>query len=366
MRRSSAFNAFCLTCLLCALFLAGNSATARAAAARRAVFLESAGSAHPPLTSVLEATRAPLAELGVELAVAARPNSPDLAATTEAARTLAHSLQAVAVIWLDTERAGSSFLVLYFFDPARSRLLTRRVEVSESESAAAEEVAVVLRSAIDALLEGEELAMTEVAVAEVKEEPPAPRPRPALPLSPAARLKPETLALGLGYVGSIFTEEASLQSGARLSLSIRPPRSRWWFAAAYEFLASLEANAAGAVTEVARHPIEVAVARDLFTGALRLSPEAALIADAVHRQTERADAPLEATAPSTRWLWAVSLRFRGSWSLATRVWLVSALGADFVLNPFEQVAAQSASRASVSSLLAVRPRLEAGFSMNLW
>jgi hypothetical protein len=215
---------------------------------------------------------------------------------------------------------------------------------------------------IDALLEGEEVAMTEVTVPEVKEAPPAPPPLPP----PAVAPKPETFGFGFGYVGSIFNKEATWQSGVRLSLALRPAHSRWWLAAAYEFLMPLEANAAGAVTRVDRHPGEVTVARDLFTGTLRLAPEAALLVDAVHRQTERADAPLEATAPSTRWLWAFSLRFRAGLALAPRLSLIGALGADFVLNPFEQVAAQSDAHARVSSLLAVRPRLEAGFLMNLW
>jgi hypothetical protein len=364
---SSVFQALRLACLLCAALLLGTEATARAAE-RRAVFLESAQNAHPSLDSVLEATRAPLAELGVELAVAPRPAGANLGTTAEAAKALARSQQAVAVVWLDTERAGATWSVLYFFDAARSRLLTRRVAVSASESAAAEEVAVVLRSAIGALLEGQEVLMTEVPVPEVKKEPPTTKlvkPRPVAP-PPARPHAPEMLGLGLSYVGSIFNEGASWQSGARVSLSVRPFRSRWRFAAAYEFLPALDASAPGITTQVTRHPSEVTVARDLFTGTLRLAPELGVIADAVHRRTEFVEAPLVATEPSTRWLWAVSMRFRGTWSVATRVSLLAALGADFVLNPFEQVAAEGAREASVSTLLAVRPRAEAGFLLNLW
>lgn len=352
------------SCVLCVVLLFGVGSAH--AAARRTVFLESKANTHPSLESVLDATRAPLAELGVELAVAPRPAATSLAATTQAAKTIAQASEALAVVWLDGERAKSSWAVLYFFDAARSRLLTRRVEVSASEPAAAEEVAVVLRSAVGALLEGEEVAMTEVAVPEVKRQPVAPPPPVAKAALVPAPQQPNSFGVGLGYVGSVFSEHGNWQSGARLALAFRPLSSRWWLGAAYEFLVPLDLEGAGAATRVVRHPGELSVARELLRGRVRLAPELALIGDAVHRETKLVEAPLEATEPSTRWLWAVSMRLRGRCLLGTRLSLWGSLGADFVLNPFEQVAAQPSTELEVASLLRVRPRLEAGFLLDLW
>jgi hypothetical protein len=247
-------------------------------------------------------------------------------------------------------------------------LLTRQVEVSDSESAAAEEVAVVLRSAVGALLEGEEVAMTEVALPEVKKEPPAPLARPAPPTRPPpqAPSRPNSFGVGLSYVGSIFNDQGTWQSGARLALALRPFASRWWLGAAYEVLPPLDADGAGATTRVARHPAELNVAHELLSGWLRIAPEFAVVADAVHRETREVDADLEATSPSTRWLWALSMRLRGRCVLGVRSSLWGSLGADFVLNPFEQVAAQPGAERAVASLLAVRPHVEAGFLFDLW
>lgn len=365
MCKSSVFQLVRLCVLVFVLLFGAGEARS---APRRTVFFESAAGAHPSLKSVLVATRAPLAELGVELSVAPRPAAASLAATTQAAKSIAQTTQALAVVWLDTEGERSSSAVLYFFDAARSRLLTRQVEVSESEPAAAEEVAVVLRSAVGALLEGEEVAMTEVALPEVKKEPPAPLTPPApaspAPLPPASR--PNSFGVGLSYVGSIFNDQGTWQSGARFALAIRPFASRWWLGAAYEMLLPLDADGAGARTRVTRHPAELSVARELLSGRLRIAPELALIADAVHRETRDVDATLEATAPSTRWLWALSMRLRGRCVLGERASLWGSLGADFVLNPFEQVAAQPGSELAVASLLAVRPHVEAGFLFDLW
>jgi hypothetical protein len=365
MCKSSVFQLVRL-CVLGFVLLFG--ASEARSAPRRAVFFESAANAHPSLNAVLDATRAPLAELGVELSVAPRPAATSLAATTNAAKRVAQSTQALAVVWLDAERMRGNSAVLYFFDAARARLLTRQVQVSDSESAAAEEVAVVLRSAVGALLEGEEVAMTEVALPEVKKEPLAALTPPAPPARPApqAPSRPNSFSVGLSYVGSIFNDQGTWQSGARLALALRPFASRWWLGAAYEVLLPLDADGAGATTRVARHPAELSVARELLPGRLRVAPELALIADAVHRETREVDADLEATAPSTRWLWALSMRLRGRCVLGERSSLWGSLGADFVLNPFEQVAAQPGAERAVASLLVVRPHVEAGFLFDLW
>jgi hypothetical protein len=341
-------------------------------ATQSVVFLQSSVPTHPSLDSVVEATRGPLAELGVELLVAARPSSAELGVMTRAAHALASSTHAVAVVWLDNPRAGEPGSVIYFFDPPRTRLLTRSLAINESETAAAEEVAVVLRSAVGALLAGADVAMTEVKVPEpAKVPPPAPTSVPARDTARAERTQCghsecAHFDLGLGYVGTIVAKDSSWQSGARLSIDFRPARSRWLFGAAYQFLPPVRAESSQVTTRLFRHPAEVALGMSVFGDTFRLEPELAVVADPILRETERADSPLVATPPSTRWLWAVSARLRFRWALTARLSAVAALGADFVLNPFKQVAAEAVPRAPVYSLLAVRPLVDAGLAIDLW
>jgi hypothetical protein len=334
------------------------------------VFLRSNIPTHPSLDQVVEATRGPLAELDVELLVSARPLSAELGAMTRAARALAHSTRALAVVWLDNPPAGKPGSVIYFFDPIRKRLLTRSLAIDESDTAAAEEVAVVLRSAVDALSAGADVAMTEVKVAEPANVPlPTANPEPARDTAQAEASEYQQLAhlsVGLGYVGTIVAKDSSWQSGARLSLGFRPAHSRWLLGAAYQFLPPLRAESSQVTTRLFRHPAEVALGVHLFGESFRLEPELAFVADRVHRETERADSPLVATPPSTRWLWAVSARIRTRWSLTTRLSVVAALGADFVLNPFAQVTEGAVPPAELYSLIAIRPLAEAGLAIDLW
>jgi hypothetical protein len=355
--------------LLFLLVLSARPAQA-APTTQRLVFLRSDLPTQPSLERVVEATRGPLAELGVELLVAARPSSADLGALTRAAQALADPAHAIAVVWLDNPPAGKPGAVIYFFDPLRKRLLTRSLAIDESETAAAEEVAVVLRSAVAALSAGSAVAMTEVEVPQPAKVPaPAAKPEPArvaVRANGSPRQHSAELDLGLGYVGTIVAKDWSWQSGARLSLDFRAARSRWLFGAAYQFLPPLRAESSRVTTRLSRHPAEVTVGVRLFGDSFRLEPELALLADRTRRETERADAPLVATPRSTQWLWAVSARLRTRWLLTRRLSAVAALGADFVLNPFDQVIESAVPRAELYSLLAVRPLAEAGLAIDLW
>jgi hypothetical protein len=348
--------------------LALSPARARAAAMTQSlVFLRSDVATHPSLERVVEATRGPLAELGVELLVAARPSSAELGAMSRAAHAVADATHAIAVVWLDNPSADDRGSVVYVFDPLRKRLFTRALAVDESETAAAEEVAVVLRSAVSALSAGAEIAMTEVKIPEPVKPPPPPAPKrePARARAPQHEHSAE-LDVGLGYVGTIVAKDWSWQSGARLSLDVRPARSRWVFGAAYQLLPPLRAESSQVTTRLYRHPAEITLGLRLFGDSFRLEPELALVADRVQRETERAEAPLVGTARSARWLWAVSARVRGRWLLTRRVSAVAAAGADFVLNPFEQEVEAAAGRTQLYSLLTIRPLAEAGLALDFW
>jgi len=350
------------------LFLVLGGRRAHAASATLSlVFLRSNVQTHPSLEQVVEATSGPLSELGVELLVAARPSSAELGAMTRAARDLADSTHAIAVVWLGNPPAGQPGSVIYFFDPLRKRLLTRSLAINESEAAAAEEVAVVLRSAVGALQAGADVAMTEVKIPEPTKAPKSPvQPRPARDSARGVGSqseRPAQLGLELGYVGTLVAKGSSWQSGARLALDLQPARSRWLFGAAYQVLPPLRVESSQVTTQLSRHPVEITLGALLFGESFRIEPELAFIADRMLRETERADAPLVATPKAARWLWAVSARIRTRWSLSGRLSVVTTLGADFVLNPFDQVVAEANEQQPLYSLFTVRPRADAGLAL---
>lgn len=310
----------------------------------------------------LTASRTALLEVGVELGLAPRPPGATLEATLPVARGAAAAGQALAVVWLDVEQRG---VTLYFFASRRGRLLSRRVAVSASAAAAAEEIAIVLRSAASALLEGAAPEMTEVRVAEPPPPPPAPEPVQA-EAPPVAAASESRLALQAAYFGTWFAEQQGLASGARIAAVTRPFVAELRLGLAYTWFPKLSVETESIEVSMTRHPGELWVAYELGNSRLRFAPELALMLDALTRRTESVESPWVASPPSTRWVFATSLRARVLLNVAARFWLTGSAGACLVTNPFSQVATAPALETELLSLRSFRPELELGLRIDVF
>ena len=88
------------------------------------------------------------------------------------------------------------------------------------------------------------------------------------------------------------------------------------------------------------------------------------MADPAVRTTEEVTDSLEGIPSTTRWTWAVSARLRLAVNPIPDWWFDVAMGADFLLNPFNYVVGHP-EPASVLSLLPSRPRLELGAAVDI-
>jgi hypothetical protein len=352
--------------LLLGLFLYGLLAalsprTALAESTRVVLVLTEAESSAQPLDAhLLGALRGQLQELNVEVLVVRRPDEP-LGDTARRARQIASAEHALGAIWLG---APASSLTVFLYD-STGHLYARSLPPDGSAVSQSEAIAIILRSAIAALLEGHAVGMTEVPVP-----PPASRPaEPATPPQPAPAPPADSryLHAGLSYVGTLFARRTSWQNGAALTLAGAPTSWPLFFGVDYTFFPPVEFAANGVETRLQRHPIEALLGLRLRLGSVFFNVQGALSADYLTRSTTAASAGLVPTPETERWLWAISSRLGITVPVSPWISGVFNVGADFLLNPFEQVAQTTTGGDQlVAAPLLVRPRIELGAMISLW
>lgn len=352
---SQLFAACVLALLTCVL-----PRTAAAEARRVALVLTEAESSGQPLdTQLLAALRGQLKELDVEVLVVRKPHEP-FASAARRARQIASKERALGVIWLEPSPSGLS---VFLYD-STGHLYARDLEADGSLASQSEAIAIILRSAIAALLEGALVSMTEVQLPSLVATPaqvPA-----AAPGAPPTR-KRAHLRAGLSYVGTLFARRTPWQHGAAVALTANAADTPWFFGLDYAHFAPVEFEANGVATRLQRHPFEGSVGLELRVGALWFNVQGALSADYLVRTTQRVSEGLRAAPASSRWLWAISTRLGVTVPVSDRISGVLNVGAEFMLNPFHQVIAQTNSgNEVVASPLLARPRLELGAAISVW
>ncbi len=321
-------------------------ATAGASHASGTVIVRTSDAAPPlPLERLVEALRSQLAELHV-----------DVELRSEAAVSATEASAVIAVVWL--ERSDDALLVR-FYEPAGSSLRERSIPVSGTDAASIEEVALVVRSAVSALLER--------STSEVTSPQPAPAPHAAAPMSAPraddteAPSSPSSFEGSGAYVLTRYARGTAWQHGAAFGLEWRDVRLPLAVGLTYTWLPPLQVRTVDLSMTLRRHPFEA------FLGApwpmedtrFRVEPGVALLADPITRASSAQSPELEATPQTTLWSWAASARLRMAYRPAPGVWLFSAACADVLLGRYEHVT-EGPNGAVLLSPLPVRPRFQLG------
>ncbi len=234
---------------------ASNSPSASESEAQAVVLLELADS-----TMALDFVpnlRGQLVELNLELKELSVPKASSLLDTVQQSEKVAAATNALLVAWI--ARAGTRVDV-FLFDPKGPHLYAQEVAVSDSPSAASEELSVVLRSAIQSRLDGSTLEMAEIAL---PPKPPAtvaapPKPRPTVAVAavaPPVEVQKTHFGLGFGGVSERPLSHAPLQVGLALRAWLSVSSAR--IGAGYCFFPDVKVTTAPADFELSRHPFEM-------------------------------------------------------------------------------------------------------------
>lgn len=289
-----------------------------------------------PTDRLIAALAANLGEIGVRLDVA-RTNSPKdgdvqpaaTAPTTPTAEGTTSHPGPIALIWIREEEGQ---LKLQFYEPSGGHLRARDIPLASTDAASIEEVSLVVRSYVDALLDGPKV----LSAPQPKE--PEPKPQADTPPPLAKHERTETspaIRLELAYAPSAIDLSETWQQGAAVSLLVRQlvPVT---FGASYTFLTHLSVEDDVSFT-LQRHPVSLFVGIPIvMTNRFTLEPRLALEADFTLRRSTSTD-EASASQSESRTIWSSSAQLQAGFSFSRYVGAFATGGASIVINRFDYV-----------------------------
>jgi hypothetical protein len=320
-----------------------------AADPNRPTVVISSDAREPTLDEMLmDAVRTELDELGVRLVQTM--DSPGVARPADR--------DALALVWIEHT---PDEIVVHFYESAGRSLRERRIPVVKRGAASVEEVAIVIRSAVNALLE--RARATAAATPTPSKPTPPPRSSPAAPSRATGQhTAVPPVEVSLGYSGTYYAPELPWQHGATVSLA-NGRWSHWRFGAASTWTPRSQRQTDRAQIVLQRYPLELFIGFETLLAGhwLSLRPEGAVGIDVLVRRTQRVQPTLEQTPAATRVAWQTSTRLRLTLQPMSRWGLYALVGADFLLTRVEQVIGSE----TLVAPFRARPRLELGLTLSL-
>lgn len=299
-----------------------------------------------------------LQELGVRVVVR-DPDAPEAPTGREAEET------PLALIWI---RSIDDQVILQFYEPKGAHLRVRQVPLKGADPASIEEVALIVRSFVEAVL----LTATQASTAEAKAtggSPPSPVLEQAVAHDPADS---SWFRVELGYATTDFSSTTPWQHGLRGSFGLQGlgnlKRISFNLGLAYTIFPALVVAEEDVELRVSRHPIELhSSAHFQINSWWALEPRLGLEVDILHRETIDSEL-VSASAELSRTTVAASLQIGSD----AKIWRTGGVyvqaGADVMLRRFDYVIAAPEGQATpegqevVLSPSPVRPR----FGVGIW
>ena len=334
------------------------------------------------------AIQAHVSGLPAEVVIVPIEHQRGLDSRLAAAGSLAASRHALGTFYVEIEPDGT--LLIFFTEAEAEATLIRRLPPNrQGLRVALEQAAIVVRSLVEALLDGGSIGISaeadpgaakteaekrsqempagaeaspEHSAAEAplpdSEEPPSPSSSETSAETGSARAR---LSITGGYTATDFASGMPWQSGfsggfAWLATPVLYAGAR------YTLFPTYTVATGDAVVSVARRPLEALVGYHAASP-LALNGELGLLVDATTRTTVSTAAEFRATSPSTRWMLSLAARGGVTWSPWSRIRASLRVGADFLLTRY---AYTIDSAVAVPSPHWVRPRLELELAVAVW
>lgn len=334
---------------------------------RRVVLVVSAADA-ARAESLTGAIRAQLGDLPVAVVLESGEVPSGLRERLDYAATACKKHDAVGAFFVEAEREDD--LLLYLIEPAAKRALVRRVKkTAGAEQAGVEEMSIIVRSTVGALLEGREIGMEagpEIAPPPKKPPPPAPAPPKKPPPPPPPEPPPEGVArLAAHYAGEAYAPEATWRSGLGVELS-GSPDGQLFFGLGYVALSPIEVETESARVRVARYPLRAFVSFEIPVARFRFGGQMGVIGELDRRSTTKTGAGVMPTDSADTLSWALSPRVTARYQVWSRTHLWAGVGLDVFLSNSEYVAELPGRREALLSPYRTRAHASLGLSVDLW
>jgi hypothetical protein len=252
---------------------------------------------------------------------------------------------------LTIEPASTNEWVVSFTEPAIDTTLVRRIRLKpQGKRVALEEAAIVVRSMVEAILEGGHVGIVRPASEEAAGSPAVSAPR-----------KPRRGMAGTAeYLGTTFAPDLGWQSGLTLGL-------RWQFGSlyagiSYTIFPVILTETPPVNLFLTRHPGAITVGYE-WPSRLAPSIQLDLIADYIQRRTDRVEGDLSETPPEARWNFGLGARAGIAWSFIPRLRLLAHGGVDWMINPSAYLVGTTS---VVVAPFPLRPKVAVGLAVDLW
>jgi hypothetical protein len=350
--------------VLACLCVAGVS-FAQTPAQKRVVLVVGAGD-EARARIVMDAIRAQLGDLPVALVVTEGEPPKDLRDRLDFAAAACKKHDAVGAFFIELERPDD--MLLYLIEPAATRALVRRVKRPDSDAAGVEELSLIVRSTVSALMEGREIGMEEgpeLAPKPPPPKPPPPKPPPPKPPPPKPAVRTSTARLAAHYAGEAFAPESPWLSGLGVELGWSPD-SLLFFGVGYIAMPAAEASNDTASIRVTRYPLRAYVGYEVPVDRFRLAGQLGFIAEYSRRATTQTSGQFLATADSDQFVFAVAPRAMGRFEVTDHALIWVGVGLDVFLNNSEYVVEVNGKDEPLLSPYRARARADLGLAVDLW
>jgi len=255
---------------------------------------------------------------------------------------MAENTDAVAVFWSDLSLPDQVFI--YIAEPGGGRILVRSVESEgEEKEGRTEAMAVIVRYAVKAMLEGGEIGVHS---------PPPPAEKKAV--------KPSGwVDVAVSYGLSMYSGEQPVLHGARVAASVRVFRWVRVFIG-YRIEASMDFESESVAMNLKPHPMEAGFSLRIDRKHWKLDGGAALIVDRLTWSMTAKREGIGFVTPYGRWLAAVSPYVSIGWSPTSFSTLFFSVAADIYFNERDYVAETVGGTEKVAAPWRVRPYFQLG------
>jgi hypothetical protein len=294
--------------------------------------------------AMVDAVRAHLTGLPVRLVI-----DSESGGAPESGANAGNGLRVLGTLTIDPKTPGE--WVVSFTEPAVDTTLVRRIRIKpQGKAVALEEAAIVVRSMVEAILDGGHVGIARPSRPAGEDPSRAPG---------AARGLRRVVTLTGGYLGTMLASELGWQSGAQFGL--RWQSGELYAGIAYAIFSPIDVTSQGISLRLKRYPGSVVLG---YEGTSRFAPiiEVELTADYVQRETLNAEgfSPRESEG---RWTFGAGAEAGISWSMLPRLRLVVMGGADWMVNSYAFVTQPYKVIIPASS---VRPKVIVGLGVDLW
>ena len=295
--------------------------------------------------AMVEAVRAHLTGLPVRLVIEGANGAAG--ANGDMAKDGSHR---IGTLTIDPGTPGE--WVVSFTEPAIDTTLVRRIRLKpQGKRVALEEAAIVVRSMVEAILDGGHVGIAR---------PGQPDEGPIAPLPSSVAWRPRRgIAASAAYLGTTFGPGLGWQSGGVLGLQWHA--NGLYAGIAVEIFAPITTNTTPVSLLLVRRPGGIVAG---YEGPSRLAPaiEVELLADYISRSTVKTEGGYQETPPDSRWFFGMGVSAGVSWSIVPRFRLLAQGGADWIINPQSYVAPPH----FIVQPASVRPKISIGLGVDVW